>query len=177
MGYLEKLVTAEENLKNFKEVIRKEVWEQIVKGMTLIFSEPESLQYVSDSDTDKSSIESLKRNNILKVKDAVINLVKKTKDKVAGLQRVNIQSRSYKKKVDLVDNAKIKRESRTKRSFYLGDDNNSWSIEEFAPKIFQNIRRIYKVKNEEVLSIFKEDYASELDINISTGKTGSFFLK
>ena len=42
IGYVEKLLSAKENLKNFKEVIRKEVCEQIVKGMTLIFNEKET---------------------------------------------------------------------------------------------------------------------------------------
>lgn len=120
--------------------------------MTIIFKEPEVFNYVSDSsnssDTDKSSLENRKRSNVMKVKDAVINFVKKTKNNVSEWRK--------KSKSMLYDNNLIKRESRTKRSFYLSDNTNSCSIEEFAPKIFQSIRQMYKIRNEHVLSIFKE---------------------
>lgn len=174
IGYIERLLSIEENLKNFKEVIRKEVWEQIVKGMSLIFNEPEVFQRKQDSIDRDDSVENIKKNNILKIKDTVINLVKKTHDK---LTNVDIKNRNIRRQVDLIDNMQIRRESRTKRSFYLGDEETSWSIEEYAPRIFQNIRRIFKVRNKDVLNIFKEGWEDELDINISTGKTGSFFLK
>lgn len=174
IGYIEKLMGVEENLKNFKEVIRKEVWEQIVKGMALIFNEQEVFHPNLEFDERFKAAENMKKNNITKVKDAVIKLVKQTRDKLtnADIRDVNIR-----KRVDLIDNMQIKRESRTKRSFYLGDDQNSWSIEEYAPRVFQNIRRIFEIKNQDILNIFKEGWEEELDINISTGKTGSFFLK
>ena len=172
MDYVEKLMSVESNLKNFKEVIRKEVWEQIVRGMTIIFSEQEIFHALPDY--DNSATENMKKNKIEKVKDAVINYAKKTRDK---LTTVYVSNRNIRKQVDLISNAQIQKESRAKRSFYLGDNFNSCSIEEYAPRIFQNIRRIYKIKNEDVLNIFKEGWEENLDIHISTGKTGSFFLK
>jgi hypothetical protein len=174
IGYIERLISIEENLKNFKEVIRKEVCEQIVKGIALIFNEREIFHPNPEYDEQFKAAENMKKNNITKVKDAVIKLVKQTRDKLtnADIRDVNIR-----KRVDLVDNMQIRKESRTKRSFYLGDDQNSWSIEEYAPRIFQNIRRIFEVKNQDILNIFKEGWEEDLDINISTGKTGSFFLK
>lgn len=174
-GYVERLLSMEENLKNFKEVIRKEVSEQIVKAMTLIFSEPDIFHPSPDAgDDDKQAVENMKKNNIVKVKDAVISLVKKTRDKFTN---VDVKNRNIRKQVDLIDNAKIKREARTKRWYYLGEEDHSCNIEEYAPRIFQNVRRIFKVKNEDILNIFKEGWIEELDISISTGKTGSFFLK
>jgi len=95
-----------------------------------------------------------------------LNIVKKTKQRFTN---VKINNTFIKKVVDLTDNMKIRRESRTKRSFYLGDRETSWSIEEYAPKIFQNIRRIYEIRNKEILNIFKDGCIDELDINISTG--------
>jgi len=122
IGYVERLMSIEHNLKDFKEVIRKEVCEQIVKGMTLIFNQPDVFHQDPNMDEHYSSMENMKKNNILKVKDAVINLVKKTRDKftMADVKNINIRNR-----VDLVDNMHIRRESRTKRSFYTGDDQNS----------------------------------------------------
>ena len=172
IGHVEKLLSVESNLKNFKEVIRKEVCEQIVRGMTIIFSEPEIFHALPDYD-DKAA-ENMKKNNIEKVKDAFINYAKKTRDKLTS---VDVKDRNIRKQVDLISNAQILKESRAKRSFYLGDHFHSWSIEEYAPRIFQNIRRIYNIKNEDILNIFKEGFEENLDINISTGKTGSFFLK
>jgi hypothetical protein len=117
IGYVEKLLSVEANLKNFKEVIRKEVCEQIVKGMTIIFRE-EDVYREGNSRDSSGSAENFKKPNIIKVKDAVLNLVKKTK---ARLTTVDIKNRQIKRRVDLIENNQITKESRTKRSFSLGD--------------------------------------------------------
>jgi len=71
IGYVEKLLSVEKNLKNFKEVIRKEVSEQIVQGMTLIFSEDDSFNSTLTSDEEDSSKTNKKKNTIFKLKEAV----------------------------------------------------------------------------------------------------------
>ena len=120
-GYVEKLFSVENDLKNFKEVIRKEVCEQIVKGMSIIFNEQDYFQPPSDQSSDNSS-DSHKKTNYSKVKDSVINLVRKTRER---LTTAEVGNRSLRKRVDLVDNMKIRRESRAKRTFYLSDDDSA----------------------------------------------------
>lgn len=138
--------------------------------MNIIFSEKDNF---TSSSEDEDSREKIKKNNIFKMKDSVVNYVKKTKQK---LTHVNVKNVKIRKRVDLTDNMKIRKESRTKRIFYLGDEAISCSLEEFAPKIFQNIRRIFNISNSKILEIFKEGCLDQLEVNISTGKTGSFFL-
>lgn len=121
IGYVERLMSVEENLKNFKEVIRKEVCEQIVKGMTLIFKEDDTYHEGKERDSS-GSVENMKKPSIIKVKDAVINLVEKTKARFTNFEYEQTNSRA---KSGFIQNNLISKESKTKRLFYLGDDQTS----------------------------------------------------
>lgn len=55
--------------------------------------------------------------------------------------------------------------------------NDEYEFIEIAPKIFKNIRRIHNIEDYAVRSIFSFSNMSQLDISISPGKGGSFFIK
>lgn len=54
---------------------------------------------------------------------------------------------------------------------------DQYELIELAPKIFKNIRRIHNIDDYMVKSIFSIINLKELDISISSGKGGSFFIK
>lgn len=54
---------------------------------------------------------------------------------------------------------------------------DKYELIELAPKLFSNIRKIHNINDEMVKSIFSLSNIKELDISISSGKGGSFFIK
>lgn len=56
-------------------------------------------------------------------------------------------------------------------------DSNRYELIELAPKIFENIRKIHNIDDYMIKSIFSLSNIKELDISISSGKGGSFFIK
>jgi hypothetical protein len=54
---------------------------------------------------------------------------------------------------------------------------DEYEFVELAPKIFSNIRKIQNIDDHVIKSIFSSENMKDLDISISSGKGGSFFIK
>lgn len=71
------------------------------------------------------------------------------------------------------------RESEEKMTYSIkidGSENYS-IIEEYAPEVFKNIRRIYDVEDFSIARMFGLEGQQFLDVKISCGKGGAFFIK
>jgi len=63
------------------------------------------------------------------------------------------------------------------RAKFNDSSDNEFEFTELSPKIFKNIRRIHNIDDHMVRSIFSSSNIQNLDITLSQGKGGSFFIK
>lgn len=83
------------------------------------------------------------------------------------------------KKVDLKSKYQIKKEAQNKKIYNikLGESNQMYFLEEYAPRIYQNIRKILDIEDFKIADLFGKEAQPHLDIKISAGKGGAFFVK
>lgn len=82
-------------------------------------------------------------------------------------------------KVDLLSKNKIIDEANEKVCMEMNFDesDNTYIFENYASKIYKNVRRIYDITESDMSLCFGVDSLPDLDIKISSGKGGAFFLK
>ena len=83
------------------------------------------------------------------------------------------------RKVNIYAKHEIKTESREKRSYEIkleGTD-SVYHLEVLAPRIYKNIRRIFDIEDFSIGQLFGKEAFPHLDIKISAGKGGAFFLR
>ena len=83
------------------------------------------------------------------------------------------------RKVDLYSKSKIEKESEEKKTYTIKLDgsDSEYFFEEYASKVYQNVRRIYDVDDGKIAEMFGPGAKEHLDVKISTGKGGAFFVK
>jgi len=87
------------------------------------------------------------------------------------------------RRVEALTVEQIERFSRQERSFQVkyapGAEHSKTSYEfiEHAPRIFADIRKIHQVDDSIVRSVFCKQKLHEIEIAVSSGKGGSFFVK
>jgi hypothetical protein len=57
------------------------------------------------------------------------------------------------------------------------DVQSAYFIEEFAPEVYRNVRRLFDIEDMSISDLFGPQAFPDLDIKISCGKGGAFFLK
>lgn len=82
-------------------------------------------------------------------------------------------------KVDLYDKNEIVDEALEKEWYEVVIDKSKqkYIFENYASRIYKNIRKIYDVREIDVSTCFGKSAIPDLDVKISTGKGGAFFLK
>ena len=87
--------------------------------------------------------------------------------------------RSVMSKIDLFMKSEIIDEALEKEchEIEVDDSGHKYIFENYASRIYSNVRKIYDIKNEDLSAWFGVDSIPDLDIKISTGKGGAFFLK
>ena len=59
----------------------------------------------------------------------------------------------------------------------IDESNQKYIFENYASRIYKNIRKIYDIEESDVSACFGKKAIPDLDVRISTGKGGAFFLK
>ena len=82
-------------------------------------------------------------------------------------------------KVDLYYRNEIIDEALEKECYevIIDQSNQKYIFENYASRIYKNIRKIYDVEERDVSVCFGKEAIPDLDVKISTGKGGAFFLK
>lgn len=180
---------------NFKDVLRREVLEYIVKGFEKI--------YKSEKDAHNGSMSKLELEdpNVKAERPPLfrrIILFCLGKEDPTGENYEDDGNKSallghpeVLKKVSVMTQSQIERESQVEKSIFVQRTptvsmskkkskevkHDDYELIELAPIIFKNIRKIHNVDDHMVRSVFSMININELDISISSGKGGSFFIK
>lgn len=192
------LVTAAEQARrnidqteNLKDVLRREVLEYILKGFEKVFKNIDS-QKIEDNASDDVSTTN-ERPPLLK---RILFFCLK---RAAQFQIIDNEANhrpleghpDVLKKVSPLTLPQIERDAYFEKSHFVkrnltyanraaGDQTcfeDEYEFIELSPKMFRNIRRIHNIDDRMVRSIFSLININEIDISISAGKGGSFFIK
>lgn len=180
---------------NFKDVLRREVLEYIVKGFEKIFK--------SKDEIASRTIEQLEIED-LNLKPEKTPLFRRLILFCLGKEDPNHENyedegnRSFilghpdvLKKVSPLSQTQIDKETQNEKSVFVKRNltlnskskpnqevkDDEYEFIELAPTLFKNIRRMHNIDDPMVRSIFNTSNIKELDITISSGKGGSFFIK
>lgn len=177
---------------NFKDVLRREVLEHIVKGFDKIFkdkSDENSLNKFEIEDPNATTAKPSLFQRILTF--CLMEDLAKENYEEDGNQSALLGHPDVLKKVGVLSQAQIEKEIQVEKSIFVKRDDHindpvpnatkpkddDFEFIELAPTIFKNIRRIHNIEDHVVKSIFNPKNINELDISISSGKGGSFFIK
>lgn len=176
---------------NFKEVLRKEVLEYIVKAFDVLFESHR--RHAEDTEIAKATMidlnprESLSTKKSKRGEDFSENFeFDKNKDKTV------YGHPDLLKRVELLTKEDIEMEAKNETTFQVfrnesyileidnmtnKDFTNTYELIELAPLLFQNIRKMSKITNGAIKKVFSMKNIKQLEISITQGKGGSFFIR
>lgn len=192
---------------NFKEVLRKEVVEYIVKAFDSIFEIHRREDDIT-KEIDNVMVDIKKKDNLLDSQktdkqkgwlhhwfgtlfkkfdenDENFEFNKRIDDVVYGHPESM-------KRVDLLSKDDVEEEAKNETTFQIfrnksyineiiglrkQDFSQSYEVIELAPILFHNIRKMSKIRNEDIKNIFSLKNLKKLHISVSQGKGGTFFIR
>jgi hypothetical protein len=178
---------------NFKDVLRREVLEYIVKGFDKIFKDKEHEKSMEQFEIEDSNIQVEKPSFFKSVFTFWLGKEDPNKENYEddGNRSALLGHPDVLKKVSVLTHTQVEKDTEVEKSIFIKRDNvdafikvdnstkkdDEFEFIELAPTIFKNIRRIHNIDDHIVKSIFSPQNIKELDISISSGKGGSFFIK
>ena len=193
---------------NFKEVLRREVVEYIVKAFDVLFEQRKRENF--DENIRKETL--IKFNNKTELSETLNkpkpkgclakifgdNLLRPDEEQEENFEfDLNKDKMIYghpdiMKRIDLLSKEDIDDEARNETVFeilrnksYIAeiskgksrDFSDKYELIELAPLLFQNIRKISKITNGSIKRVFSQTNVQRLEISVSQGKGGSFFIR
>ena len=192
---------------NFKEVLRREVVEYIVKAFDILFEQRKRENF--DESIRKETLLQLSKkseffeNSKPKKKGCLAkifgdNLLRPDEEQEENFEfDLNKDKMIYghpdiMKRIDLLSREDIEEEARNEIVFeilrnksYIAeiskgksrDFSDKYELIELAPLLFQNIRKISKITNGSIKGVFSQANLTKLEISVSQGKGGSFLIR
>ena len=177
---------------NLKDVLRREVLEYILKGFEKVFKNIKENQMIEDNESDDPSTTNerpplLKRILFFCLKRTVhLQIIDNEEDEKPLDGHPDVI-----KKVSPLTLSQIERDAFFEKSHFVKRNltyanrsagnqtcfEDEYEFVELSPKLFRNIRRIHNIDDRMVRSIFSLINIDDIDISISAGKGGSFFIK
>jgi hypothetical protein len=183
-----------DNDTNSKNIMRREILEYIVRGFDEIYKDAKPTDSMDKFEIDDPNVKAEKpplfRRLVLFClgkEDANVENYEDYGNKSALLGHPDIL-----KKVSVLTESQIERETQIEKSIMVKRQpqqfgrtlstpklhkEDEYEFVELAPKIFSNIRKIQNIDDHVIKSIFSSENMKDLDISISSGKGGSFFIK
>ncbi|CAI2376364.1 unnamed protein product [Moneuplotes crassus] len=179
---------------NFKEVLRREVLEYIVKGLDVVFkNERKNSSSLGNLEIEDPNIPKERPGLLRRIVKFIFGKDDLTKENYEddGNNSALLGHPDVLKKVSVLTHSQIEKETQVEQCIVLRKALNRMTILpsktqqkddeydfiELAPAIFRNIRKIHNVDDYMVKKVFCVQNLKDLDIKISTGKGGSFFIK
>lgn len=182
-----------ENDANSKNIMRREILEHVVRGFDEMYKDAKPTNSMDQFEIEDPNIKPEKpplfRRLVLFClgkEDANVENYEDYGNKSALLGHPDVL-----KKVSVLTQSQLEKENNTEKSIMVkkhqtfgrtlstpkGGKDDEYEFIELAPKVFSNIRKIHNIDEHVVKSIFCSQNMKDLDISISSGKGGSFFIK
>ena len=151
---------------NFRDVLRREVLEYVVSGFKAIYKatkedDSDDVKNYADDNTEDDANKSALFGHLDVMKK--VNIFTKSQiEKITQFEKINIISKA------LLSGEGQESDASNPEEF---------EFSELAPDIFKNIRKIHNISDSTIRSIFSYENIRNIDISISSGKGGSFFIK